>query len=616
MRRRVREHFRGSARLWRLMVGASPGATSICVLAVALQAVAVAGVILSSGALIAAVIAHDAAHAERSLLMLVIATFAAPLLATAIQVASGRLHEATSVAAQDSLALALLAPRGISHLEDPGVAADAAALTGMLRDQYFRGVEAYWAVLSQRSAGLTGFLLLARISLALALLTAVAQIVSGVAWGGYLRLIWDDLAAAEGAQSLRRAEWFRRLLVSSSASNELRLFGLQSWALEHFSRSWRGTMALLWERRKARVPRMLVAAGLMMAAQVITLGWLSLQVWRHHIDAAVLTVAVQGMLQLESWGSLGDVQAMVARQRSMLFRLSALSERLLSLPTVRQPGYRDGTEPGPSFGATVSLTDVSFRYPDQPNLVLDGINVRIPAGQSVAVVGLNGAGKSTFVKLLCGLYEPTAGTVGIAWPQNEANPAARAVPVAALFQDFVTWEASLVDNVDLRRIGASADDARRARVGLSLSAAGADADIHRLLDSASPVCSAYRGGTDLSGGQWQRVALARALTAVHDGAGLLILDEPTSALDVRAESELLAQFLSVAAGTTTVLVSHRLSTARYVDRILVLAQGRLVEDGTHEQLMSRPALYAEMFNLQAGRFAEPQSGPQSADAQR
>jgi ABC-type multidrug transport system fused ATPase/permease subunit len=224
--------------------------------------------------------------------------------------------------------------------------------------------------------------------------------------------------------------------------------------------------------------------------------------------------------------------------------------------------------------------------------VLEGFDLTIPAGSSLAIVGPNGAGKTTLAKLLCRLYDPQDGSVRADDVDiRTLDIDSWRTRIAAVFQDFVRYELPLRDNV-------APHGAPDAEVELALQRAGA-AD----LTSMDTVLSrAYEGGTDLSGGQWQRVALARALCAVQLGAGVVILDEPTSQLDVRGEAEIFDRILEATRGVTTILISHRFSTVRHADRICVLEHGRVVELGSHDELMSLDGRYRTMFDLQASRF--------------
>jgi ABC-type multidrug transport system fused ATPase/permease subunit len=242
----------------------------------------------------------------------------------------------------------------------------------------------------------------------------------------------------------------------------------------------------------------------------------------------------------------------------------------------------------------IQFENVSFAYRADARPILDGLNLTIKAGTSLAIVGQNGAGKTTLVKLLARLYDPTAGTVSADGVDLRTfDPDSWRGQVAAAFQDFVRYQLPLRENV--APAGASDDVVRAA-----LEQAGAA----QLADLDTVLSKQYAGGTDLSGGQWQRVALARALAMVAQGAKVVILDEPTAQLDVRGEAEVFDRILRATRGLTTILVSHRFSTVRHADRICVLEGGRVVELGSHEELMAIGGRYRTMFELQASRFSE------------
>jgi ABC-type multidrug transport system fused ATPase/permease subunit len=211
----------------------------------------------------------------------------------------------------------------------------------------------------------------------------------------------------------------------------------------------------------------------------------------------------------------------------------------------------------------------------------------------MAIVGQNGAGKTTLAKLLCRLYDPQSGAVEIDGVDvREFDLDSWRSRVTAVFQDFIRFELSMRDNV---APGGAPDDV--------VQAALRDAGGAELADLDTILARGYEGGTDLSGGQWQRVALARALCAVQLGAGVVLLDEPTAQLDVRGEAEIFDRILAATRGCTTILISHRFSTVRQADRICVLEHGKVVELGTHDELMAQRGRYFTMFDLQAQRFA-------------
>jgi ABC-type multidrug transport system fused ATPase/permease subunit len=236
--------------------------------------------------------------------------------------------------------------------------------------------------------------------------------------------------------------------------------------------------------------------------------------------------------------------------------------------------------------------------------VLDGFDLVIPAGSSLAIVGQNGAGKTTLAKLLCRLYDPQAGAIEVDGVDLRAlDLESWRARVTAVFQDFIRFELPLRDNV---APGGAPDATIRAALAEAGAAGLADLDV--------VLSRAYPGGTDLSGGQWQRVALARALCAVKLGAGLVLLDEPTAQLDVRGEAEIFERLLAATRHATTILISHRFSTVRHADRICVLEHGRVVELGTHDELIALGGRYRTMFELQASRFGDDAEAGEALDA--
>jgi len=274
-------------------------------------------------------------------------------------------------------------------------------------------------------------------------------------------------------------------------------------------------------------------------------------------------------------------------------------------PAMRPAGaLRSGSRRAdPAPAREIRLRDVTFAYPSTSlgtgaagAAVLEHFDLTIPAGSSLAIVGQNGAGKTTIAKLLCRLYDPQSGAIEIDGVDvRDFDLASWRSRVAAVFQDFMRLELPLRDNV--APAGAPDEIVRGALV--SAGAANLAA-----LDTV--LARAYDGGTDLSGGQWQRVALARALAAVALGAGVVLLDEPTAQLDVRGEAEIFDRLLAETRHCTTILISHRFSTVRHADRICVLEHGRVVELGTHDELMALGGRYRTMFDLQAQRFNVPE----------
>lgn len=242
----------------------------------------------------------------------------------------------------------------------------------------------------------------------------------------------------------------------------------------------------------------------------------------------------------------------------------------------------------------IAFRNVSFTYPGGTEPVLDGLDFTIEADTSVAIVGVNGAGKTTLAKLVGRLYDPTGGGIEVDGTDlRELSVASWRSRLAVVFQDFARYDLSVRHNV--APLGAP-DEV----IWESLAEAGATS----ITSLETVLAKGYDEGTDLSGGQWQRIAIARALCAVRQGAELVILDEPTAQLDVRGEIEIFDRILEATRDKTTILISHRFSTVRRVDKIFVIEGGRVIEQGSHEALMAVQGRYRAMFELQASRFVD------------
>jgi ATP-binding cassette subfamily B protein len=267
-----------------------------------------------------------------------------------------------------------------------------------------------------------------------------------------------------------------------------------------------------------------------------------------------------------------------------------------------------GTAPPPLHIGDLRARDLTFTYPSRQQPSLSEINIEIRAGQVVALVGENGSGKTTLAKLLAGLYLPQEGC--ITWGDQDLttmNINLVRGRVAVLFQDFVHYFLSARANISMGRWEREGDEPA---VREAAARSGAQSFVEDLPHGYDTYLGPqFFGGSDLSGGQWQRVALARAF---FRDAELVILDEPTAALDPRAEADLFSVVRQLFSGRSVVLISHRFATVRLADHIYVLDQGKMVEHGTHDQLMARNGLYAELFTLQASAFGlhePPSSAP-------
>ncbi|MBI4511603.1 MAG: ABC transporter ATP-binding protein [Deltaproteobacteria bacterium] len=244
----------------------------------------------------------------------------------------------------------------------------------------------------------------------------------------------------------------------------------------------------------------------------------------------------------------------------------------------------------------IRFENIGFRYPDAKEWALQGVDLHIPKGQSLALVGKNGAGKTTLVKLLARLYEPTSGRILldgrdlVEWDPQELRRR-----IGVIFQDFNRYQFKLRENVGLGSVEHLQDEPR---ILDAMDRGGAAELISELpMGIETPLGRWFKDGTELSGGQWQKIALSRAF--MREEADILVLDEPTAALDAEAEHAVFERFRSLSRGRTTILISHRFPTVRMADRIVVLEHGQVVENGTHQELLSAGARYAKLFALQA-----------------
>jgi ATP-binding cassette, subfamily B, bacterial len=507
------------------------------------------------------------------------------------QAISSNLGDRTAAWLYDRLTEACVRPPGMGHLEDPKLTTDLTVARdfdlGMTGPPLSIAMDFIASGMVEMVGGL-----------------ACAVILAGYAWwapivlvGAWLAThwllresaIWRDRNTEEVRGAQRDADYAYRLAVDPPASKELRLFGLVGWTIDRFIANRTRLHELQYRATRLRERPVMWSVLLVVSANVLVFWLLASAAANGRISLGEAVIYAQSGIGVSmiAFGGFSWVLDGADAPVAAVLRLE---------PAMRPAGaLRSGARLVTKAPAhEIRLRDVTFAYPGGAS-VLEHFDLAIPAGSSLAIVGQNGAGKTTIAKLLCRLYDPQSGAIEIDGADiRDFDLVSWRSRVAAVFQDFIRFELPLRDNV---APAGAPDDVVRA----ALESAGAA----NLAELGTVLARGYSGGTDLSGGQWQRIALARALSAVKLGAGVVLLDEPTAQLDVRGEAEIFDRLLRSTRHCTTILISHRFSTVRHADRICVLEHGRVVELGTHDELMTLGRRYRTMFDLQAQRFQIP-----------
>src|SRR6202165_374553 len=440
---------------------------------------------------------------------------------------------------------------------------------------------------------ITMIALLVAVSPLLALIALISPIPAFIAdtrygWWGYNIARW-------GSRLLRRMNYLVTLVTTDTFAKEVKLFGLGSYFIARYKLIAEAFYASQRRQVARRYMTGFALGNLSTIATSLTYLYVALQAIAGRLTLGDLTLytaaaqSVQGSIQ----GLLGGFSGMYEHNLYLnnLFELMATKT---SMPVASSPVAVPARMRG-----EIKFENVSFAYPGADKNALTNLTFTVKGGETLAVVGRNGAGKTTLFKLICRLYDPQEGRILIdGIDLRDFKPDDLREQIGAMFQDYVDYQATASENIGLGNVPQITD--RDAIMDASRQA-GADELISNLPDGYDTALGKwFDAGVNLSGGEWQKVALARAF--MREDARILLLDEPTSALDAQAEYDLFERLRSLTHGRTAVYISHRFSTVRRADRIVFLEHGRLVEEGTHEELIRLNGRYARLFRMQAAAY--------------
>lgn len=434
---------------------------------------------------------------------------------------------------------------------------------------------------------------------------------------------------------VRRMRYFAELITGKDSAAETRLYGLGDFFLGRFRREFEAFHARMSGLRRKQAGWEASTAAVAELGSSVLYGWLVFQTLARRITLGEWSLLSQAVWQAN--GQIGGLVRQVSNLYSEILFVGQLFEFLETPPAMEVTAAGEGRETPRPLRAGIELREVTFRYPGTERAVLEKLNLRIEPGESVALVGENGAGKTTIVKLLTRLYDPTEGMILVDGEDLRAHDLEDwRKQNAAIFQDFSRYHLTARENIGLGDVTRLEEEAAIA----GAAARGGAADVVSKLPAGyETVLGLWRigantktiqDGTDISGGEWQKVALSRgfmrsgddgegaaacaggeaegdgdksgAAPVGYSGAQLLILDEPTASLDTQSEYDVYRRFNELTKDKATLLISHRFSTVRMADRIVVLEEGRIIEEGTHAELIRLGGTYAELYEKQASRY--------------
>lgn len=394
-------------------------------------------------------------------------------------------------------------------------------------------------------------------------------------------------------QEARELRYEQRIAMRHEYAKELRLYGILPYLKQRYLARATSYQKVMRSIRNKELLHVLPYQLLMLLATSGLFIYVVFQSKAGYLSAGDVTLLITALAQIRR--ELESSSNLLSHMANHLSWFHKFYTFLAATPRITNPIHARALP----AKLDIHLDNLSFHYKtDVP--VLENISLHIPEGQIVAIVGENGAGKSTLVKLLLRFYDPSHGSIHIGTDAEqtdlrEVDIEAWREQIGAIFQDFAKFEWTWRDNILL---GKAEDEARLQH---AIEASGLDGVLERTQNNLEQRIGQAFDGIDLSGGQWQKLVTARAM---YRQARILILDEPTAALDPRSEAEVFASFAALAQGRTTLLITHRLGSVQMADRILVMKEGRLIEDGTHEQLLAQQGEYAELWALQAKQYQE------------
>jgi ATP-binding cassette, subfamily B, bacterial len=408
------------------------------------------------------------------------------------------------------------------------------------------------------------------------------------------RLIYEGIK--ETAHEERLKDYYRSVLLNEEYAKEVRIYNLKNHFIEKYKEAMSHILQIVLPIRKRQVRSSALSRILVSVGTILPYLWTVGKAVRGEISAGQLVMFMTAIVVIQQ--QLSRVAQTLAGHQDVNYLMRELASWIQMKPDMVTIARKDQRARKHRLPPQVRIDNLWFKYPGSESFILKGLDLEMPRGKSLAIVGRNGGGKTTLVKLLCRLYDPQQGAIyydDVDIRDIKIEDLRNSTGI--IFQDFMRYHLTVKDNIMLEEL---AGQSVEKMVSEAATTAGAAEFIVQLPQGYETLLGKqFAGGVELSGGQWQKLALARAF---FRDAGMLILDEPTASLDIATESRIYAHFKAMTEGKTALLISHRLSTVRIADLIAVVDDGKVVELGDHESLMCLGRIYSEMFMMQAERY--------------